>query len=195
MAWKDSARRSLIGDQVVLVSTGGALWIRPKKLSIAALDEICDIRNKAVVASDRKKSMKQAIRLQEKHPGLFEGQGVEDLDTEERLEILELYSSLRTGANHEVYRISIVHGVGEHNFVDEKGDLLGRGQTLDSKTVDEILEWGDLATEIYKAIEGYNSPLAKMTGGISPTSPSGSSAAPTSDPTPASSPTVATPQS
>jgi len=195
MAWRDAARRSLIGDKVVLASSGGALWIRPKKLSQEAVDAIRDIRGKAVAAPDRKEKMKRVLRLQERHPGIFEGKGIDGLDTEEQLEVMDLYSQFQGGAKREFYRIALLHGIGEHNLTDDKGDLIGRGQTLDAKTVDEVLEWGELAAEINQAIEAYNGPLARKTGGTSQTSPSGSSPEPSSDPNPASSPTVVTPSS
>jgi hypothetical protein len=195
MAWKEAARRSLIGDKVILASTGGALWIRPKKLSCAALDELRDLRNRSVPSADRKDRLKRTMELNERHPGLFEGKGVDDLTVDDRLELLDLYSSLNGGPTREIHRVELLHGIGEHNFVDDKGELIGRGEVFDSRTVEDILEWGDLAMEISKAIEAYSPPLARTTAGTSATSPSGSSAEPSSDPKPEISPTVETPTS
>lgn len=192
-SWRDAARRALVGEKVDLKTTNGELWIRPKKLSQAATDAIKDIRAKPVTGAGSKEMMRRAMKIREKYKDDIDLAALDKMPEDDRLEIIDLYSAMRAGPQAEVYRIMLAHGIGEHNFADDAGKLVGGGQTLDPKTVDEVLEWGDLAVEIVAAIEAYNRPLAQATGGTSQTQPSGSTPAPSSEQAPESSPMVATP--
>lgn len=193
MAWQEAARRSLVGDKVELRSVGGELWIRPKKLSQAAVDAVKDLRGKSLSGPGGKDVTKRALKIREKYKGALADQPLDQVPEEDLAEIIDLYSVIRSGPQREIYRAELQHGIGEHNFVDDAGKPIGGGRTLDAKTIDEVLEWSDLAVEIVNAIEAYNRPLGTATGGTSQTSPSGSTPAPSSGPEPESSPTVATP--
>lgn len=189
MGWKESARRNLVGEKVVLQSSGGELWIRPKKLSQEAVDAIRDEKARMAARGDRKDLIRRSLALEKKYPGVFEGQGLDSIDADDRLELLSLYSELSVGPQRGVYRTALLHGIGEHNFGDDAGNIVAGGKALDEKTVDEILEWSDLAVEMYMAVTEYNRPLARRTGSTSPTSLSGSTPARDTDQTPVSSPT------
>jgi len=189
MGWKESARRSLVGEKVVLQSSGGELWIRPKKLSQEAVDAVREEKARIAATGDTKDLLRRTMHLRKRYPGLLEGVGLEGMPEEDMVEVMALYAALSTGAQRSVYRLELLHGIGEHNLADEAGALVGGGKVLDEKTADEVLEWSDLAAEICRAIEEYNRPLAGRTASTSPTSPSGSTPAPSTGQSPGSSPT------
>lgn len=194
MNWKEAARRSMVGPKVELKAAGGELWIRPKKLSQAAVDAIREQRAVSVSSQEFQGSLRRARVLQERYPGLFTGEIDEAaIAAEDRGEILELYATLQAAPRAAAFRLQLLHGVGEHNFSDDAGMLVGDGKVLDDNTITGILEWGDLAAEMVAAIEAYNAPLVAASPATSPTSPSGSTRAPGSPLTPESFPTDETP--
>ncbi len=95
----------------------------------------------------------------------------------------------------QIYRIALADGVGEHNFVDDAGSLIGEGKVFDETTIAEILEWEPLATEIFQTIQEHNRPLTSGSGRSSGTLQDGSSEAPSSQKTESRSPTEADPPS
>lgn len=197
MGWKDSTRRALVGEKVVLQSSGGELWIRPKKLSQEAVDAVREA--KAKVASDPqfKDGLRRAMELRGRYPWFMNGEAptqaqIDQVADADKAELFALNGVLTTAPKAELFRISLMHGIGEHNFADDSGALIGEGKTLPGSVVNDILDWSDLAAEIHAAVGEHNRPLASRSGSTSPTSPSGSTPAPSTDQIPGSSPTGGT---
>ena len=188
MGWQDETRRALIGEKVELQSVGGKLWIRPKKLSTDASDELKKFGRRLLGDKESRDRVGKLLEMRSNPERLEElrkriqGNGYEKLSEEEREEFLEYInvSQLLEGDDRtELYRLVIRDGIGEHNFEDDAGKLINGGKSFDEKTVEEILAWDDLATEIFEAINGYSRPLAERSSVSSETSPDGSSTAST----------------
>jgi hypothetical protein len=188
--WKDAARRTLVGSKAVLQTTGGECWVRPKKLGIEATDKISELQRSLFRNRENREKFRKYQEIEKRLAE--EGKTIEDADS---LELIEYVPEMDPAYRDQIYRIALADGIGEHNFVDDAGTLIGGGKTFDEKTIAEILEWEPLATEIFLAIQGHNRPLARRSGGKSGTSPNGSSGEPSSPTTESRSPTETDPAS
>jgi hypothetical protein len=189
-SWKDSTRRTLIGPQVKLKATGEECWIRAKKMSIEATDKIGDLQRSLFRNRENREKLRKYQEIEKRLKE--EGKTLEDADP---LELIEYVPEMEPTYRDQIYRIALADGIGEHNFVDDTGNLIENGKIFDEKTIAEILEWEPLATEIFQAIQGHNRPLARRSGRNSGTSQNGSSGEPSSPTTESRSPTEADPPS
>ena len=171
--WKDATRRNLIGSKHELVAVKGELWIRPKKWSIQAADEIASYRRELFADPERRRKIQRIMELKK-----GEEIDIKTLEEAEGGELLELLSALELQDRRSIYAVGIRDGVGEHNFSDDAGELIGNGQSFDQATIDDILTWGELATEMFGVIQEYNRPLAGRNGDNSETSLKTSTAVP-----------------
>jgi hypothetical protein len=189
MGWKDATRRNLVGGKVELVATGKECWIRPKKLSTAAADRINELQRGVFADAENRAKIRKFREIEERLKA--EGKSIEDADS---MELMECAPQMEAGYRNEIFQIALEHGIGEHNFVDDTGNLVGQGKIFDESTIVGILDWEPLAAEIFQAIQEYNRPLASRSGGSSMTSSDGSTKDPVSKKE-TSSPTEASPSS
>lgn len=186
--WKDSTRRTLLGPEVFLKATSNECWIRAKKLGIEATDKISDLQRSLFRGTENRAKFRKYQEIEKRLKE--EGKTLEDADP---LELIEYVPEMDPAYRDQIYRIALADGIGEHNFVDDDGKIIGDGKVFDEVTIKGILEWEPLATEIFLAIQNHNRPLTKGSGGSSGTSQDGFSEAPSSQKTGSRSPTEADP--
>lgn len=172
MGWKDDARRLVVSDkrelESITDSEGKKYWIKPRKWSVAAKDEINGVQRRLQKAIDKKAL---ASLVQKSQTGDYE-------TVEEMIEAMEPdeFAALLDTQNIESYDLAEVklrNGISSHNFCD--GDIETRSTDKDIKGfVHDILEYEDIALEILKIVEDYNRPLAMKTSATSKTLPDGS---------------------
>lgn len=163
MDWKDAARKALVGDKVELVNAPG-LWIRPKKLSTEVTDQLGELQRDFFRQGDNRAKVKEYKEIEEKLKQ--QGKTLEDADP---MELLAAAPQMPGDYRPKQYSMALAAGIGEHNFEDGQGKLICDGRQFDKATVDQVLEWGPLAQEIFQIIYGYNFPLPKRSDGKSET--------------------------
>ncbi len=159
MGWQDDARRTIVSEKHELETFPG-YWVKVRKYSISAKDEIQAVLRKAQKSIDRKALMSLMARREK---GLTEEELRESLTAEEIGAMIDMQS----GELSELCKIRIKHGLFEHNFCDE-----GVSKETE-KFAKDILEYNDIAEEIIGRIEAFNAPLAEKTSKASATSPNG----------------------
>jgi hypothetical protein len=94
---------------------------------------------------------------------------LQNLDEEDLSAILEESSEAPAGAQTEYKRQVLLHGIGEHSFKNEKGEL----ESINEDFVNRLLQDKDTTDEMVAVIVGWNRPLANGSGLRSRTSSSG----------------------
>jgi hypothetical protein len=159
-SWKETVRKGLLGDRVPLAVTGGTLWIRPRKYSQEAADEIRALMRPFYLGTEAKAKEAKLQALKDRLEA--EGKKLADADPLELIEATpEMPSALKVAAN----RLYLRHGVGEYGRADG-GKQVAEGEALPEELLEEMMGWGELAEEAAGVVEAWNRPLA------SPTSPS-----------------------
>jgi hypothetical protein len=154
MGWKNDARRLVIGERRELGTFEG-YWIRPRKFSIQAKDEINAIQRRIQKSIDKK----ALISLMKKVKGSKEAdQSEEEIEKKlyESMTDDELNSMLDAQGveTKDLIYTKILYGVAEHNFCDEE-------KSEDSKVLAaDILDYEAIAQEIINVVEEFNRPLA-----------------------------------
>lgn len=161
MGWKDDARRLIIGEKVQLETFEG-YWIRPKKWSIQAKDEINAVQRRIQKGIDKKALM--SVYAKSKGKNYSEEELLEKISPEELGAFLDS-NSLEA---KDFVEIKLKYGIAEHNFEGAKVKDLAH----------DILEYEDIAIEMLKIVEDFNRPLAKKTSPISGMSQNGSTEEP-----------------
>jgi hypothetical protein len=155
-SWKESTRRTLVKpDPVILKATGGECWIKPKKLSQGCSDRIRELNLEFYNIGDNRTKYKAYREIEKRMEA--EGKKIEDADP---MLFMEYALAMDPKWQSEVFSEMMRGGIGAHNFVDDSLALIGDGLVFDEKTITDVLEWGDLAVEIAKAIQEWNRPLA-----------------------------------
>jgi hypothetical protein len=154
VGWKESARKALVGEKVELKATGGECFVRPKKLPTEVTDEIRGLRLSMIEVDGNAERVRhyQAVVKAAKDAG-------REISEDEAASLMGAMPKVPTAMRASIYRLHLVHGIGEHNFTNDEGALIGAGGAFDVATVDAILQWDDLASEISAAVEAWNSPL------------------------------------
>jgi hypothetical protein len=168
-----AARRTILSPEKDLESLPG-FRIRARKYTITAADEI----NAAQISKrDQIPARLRGIAMRAES----EGRTIEALLAEvPPAEVDLLLADMQPGASSivDIMRAVILHGLGEHNLDD--------GETRSSEVtpglVDSIMDFPELAKEVYGFIQEWNSPLPKATSAPSSTSPNGSIEAAASSP-------------
>ena len=156
-SWKESTRRTLVAPApVILKTTGGECWIKPKKRSQESSDRIREL-NLEFYHDGENRTKYKAYREIEKRMEA-EGKKIEDADP---LLMMDYALDMDSKWQSMVFAEMMRGGIGAHNFVDDALELIGCGLTFDEKTITEVLEWGELAVEICKAVQEWNNPLAR----------------------------------
>ncbi len=156
--WKTDARKTRLGPEVKLQTLGGKRRFRPCKWSVEATDQIRELQNSVYFAPEHREKLKALSELRDKLKA--EGKGIEEASYEQ---LRDLTPEIPLPIKLQIYRLALLHGVGDHDFRDETGALIGGGDRLDAETVEEILAWADLAKEMYAPVEAWNRPLASPT--------------------------------
>ncbi|OPL13127.1 MAG: hypothetical protein AVO39_10925 [delta proteobacterium MLS_D] len=168
MGWKDEARRTIIGEKVMLETFPG-YWIRPRKYSIETMDEIRAIERKQQGEFNRKALARIAKKMSEsgniEDPGTIAPAMIMGELTDEEFEaIYEVSENRKAGPGAQLIIAKIHGGVGEHNFDGAKIETLAK----------DMVDYPDIAREMITIIEEYNRPLAGNPSGISEPLPDGS---------------------
>lgn len=193
---KDVTRRHLVAeDQVPMECVGGEIWIKPKKWSEEADDKLRAFGMAAFRGEGGRESLKKLRRLQAKYADRAESGELEDAEVGEDdiADLAQIQAVMSDSERRGFYAVALLDGVGHHNIDSGKGELVQGGFGLDKKTVDQVLDWKDLAEEMFEAVRAYNRPLAKGSDSKSTTSPSGSTPERSSPETEESSQTEPTP--
>lgn len=156
MGWENSTRKSLVGSRVALKATGEECHVAPKKLPTEVVDEVRSIRLAMLEDGDNPERMRA-------YQAIFKKAQAEGRDpTEDEVgDLLKTVPHFSKAMRTAIYRLYLTHGIGEHDFADDAGALVGGGRTFPEEIVMKILEWDDLASEIGTVVEGWNAPLAK----------------------------------
>lgn len=162
MGWQDDARRLIVSEQKDLTTFPG-FWIKAKKFSINAKDEINAATREVQKGLDKKAILEVTKKARE--AGLSGNAMTEeeiiDALTPEQLSALIDSTNISTA---KVVEIKLRNGIEAHNFEDTKVAQLAH----------DILEYPEIAQEMLKFVEEFNRPLAKPTSVKSATLPSGS---------------------
>ncbi len=182
MGWQDDARRLVIGPRHDLESFPG-YYIKPKKYSVAAKDEIQAVMREIQKGIDKKALMEVMAKARELGADITQEELMKRLEPQELAALLDSTSV----PSARIMEVKFRHGIAEHNF---------EGTTIEELA--KVLTSGDIpeeiASEILSVVEGFNRPLARATSPISEMQPSGSTReAPSNTETP--SPTEGTPPS
>lgn len=163
--WEAQARRTILSDEVELTTLPG-FRVRARKFTVAASDEIR-------AAQFRKRDMIPARLRALMARAMAEGKETADLGadlTSDEAEELATGIPAEASSMADIMRLSILHGIGEHNL--DVQDRRDQGMVPD--LVGRIMEYPDTASELFRIVQDWNSPLPKATPAISGTSPNGS---------------------
>ncbi|MGH0051926.1 MAG: hypothetical protein ACQ5SW_00865 [Sphaerochaetaceae bacterium] len=155
-----ATKKKLIGDKVYLKTIEDE-WVCPKRLTVSQNDELNVLQQKML-----KDAGVTVPKIKE----------IEKIRSEETPEeeipdsAYETLMSLNFAPSAEMVRFYLLNGIGKHSFVDDKEGSTEVTETL----VDELMEYSDIAVEISKIVQEFNTPLAKTTSGTSETSQNGS---------------------
>lgn len=166
MNWKETAKRSIIGDKTILKSIKPAeetlkqwkeedlkwenYWIKPKKFSIAGKDKVdrVTISNTKVLPAKLKLAISKLYR---ENPDLKSEDMIEHLGEEEQLLLFE--SQADNFNNEDMIKAILTEGLAETNLVSKDESL--------EQFIEEVVEYNNIATEIMEIIRDFNVPLAK----------------------------------
>ena len=157
-AWTEAGRRNNFGEKVMLVTLEG-FGIKPRKYSVDGAEEIQE-------ATVKRSSLLPADILKKVTP-LYGDEKEKKIPTiKDFMEVLEgddlqkLVEVMGGGGEtpYEIQRLTLLHGIGEHNFTDDE-DLEVWVTKVPESLIDELLEFPDTSAEILAIIQGHNSPL------------------------------------
>lgn len=162
MGWQDDARKLIVSDKKELTTFDG-FWIKVKKFSINATDEINAATREVQKGMDKKSLIEVAKKAREAGIAgeVLSEDEIMDMLTPEQMSALLDSTSV---ASAKVVEIKLRNGIEAHNFEDTKVPQLAH----------DILEYPEIAQEMLKFVEEFNRPLAKTTSVKSATPPSGS---------------------
>ena len=166
MSWQDDARRTIVSDKKEL-STFDGYWVKVKKYSINAKDEINAATREVQKGMDKKALIEVAKKAREMGLAgeVVSENDIMDMLTPEQMSALLDSTSV---ASSKVMEAKLKNGIAEHSFGASTVDQLAH----------DILDYPDIANEILNYIEEFNRPLAKKTSPVSAMSPSGSTTEP-----------------
>lgn len=164
MAIKKSITRANYGEKTVLeaFSTGDdPVWIVPRKFSIEEQELINEAGRRAMSPETRNSVAKIYLKYKDRL-----GAKVDQLTDEEIGALLDA----QTTTSSEVVALILRSGIHEHNLNEGEDSSKVVGDEL----VKEIMSVQELAMEIVRIIQGFNTPLAGKTSRISGMSANGS---------------------
>ena len=171
MGWQDDARRTVVSDKMALSALDG-YWVKVRKWSISAKDEIDQATNDAQKNIDKKLIFDVAKTIKGKDPETLKhmtNDDIMELLTPEQLSALSAQASV---ASAKVVEAKLRYGIDSHNFCD--GDIDTRSTDKDIKGfASQIISYPKIAYEILKLVEEFNDPLASQTSNKSGMSQSG----------------------
>jgi len=180
-SWQDITRRAMVGDWVPLECTrplladgklGDAeLRFRPKKLPQAVADEITALQTSVLSKDGNFAKVKEAKAIIDK----VKDEKREKFTDAETMLLMQSTPNLPAGMRARIFELAVRNGIGEHNFPDGAGGIVGEGKAFDDLAIKEIAEWGPLCEEITEIVLVYSRPLATRGPGNSAKSSTGSS--------------------
>lgn len=182
--WEAQARRTILSEEIELTTLPG-FRVRARKFTVAAADEIraAQVRKRDMLPPRLRSLIGRAAA---------EGKDLAALARElPEGEAEALLTDLPAEASSmsDIMRLSILHGIGEHNL-DDQGR---RDEVMTPALVDRLLEYPETTAELYGIVQKWNRPFAKTTPATSGMSSSGSTEEPPS-PGERNSPTDGSPQ-
>ncbi len=149
--WESAAKRTIQSEKIELKSLPG-YWFKAKKYSVSGYDEI----QRILMAKMRALSPEVRAAIMRANE---EGKPITEylVDPTCAADIIaQLEESFNTA---ELMKLSLVHGLGDTNLID--GEITEDGTK--EELVDIIMEYADIASEIYQAVQEWNRPLAQKT--------------------------------
>lgn len=186
MAFEAAARREIEGpahyfDSLVETDDTGKkqhpYYFHPRKYSVKGRDAIraCD---KPVTEGIPIGLQKKLAKIMEENPEISNIELLEMLPAEE-VEVI-LRSQQEKGGTFDLYRTTIFYGCGKNNLMGTVKD------GLTEEEVERVLEYGDVAIEMFGTIRTWNRPLAHRRSRTSETLPNGTSTELSTPPEPSS---------
>lgn len=176
MAWSAAARNTRLGPKTELKTLDG-YWVRPQKLSVDARNELRRLSAGMAAKmppSERKELNDIQAKLRAERERIDElrenGEGADtefDLHTflsdEEWHTLIGSFETIESQL--PMMRLYLLKGIGDHNFDDEDGEQVPWGLDL----VEQLLEYEDVAEEIFNIVRAWDHPLAQGSEGSSST--------------------------
>ena len=150
--WEPAARRTLQSEKIEIAALPG-YWFKARKYSVSGNDEIQAemIRKRDRIPAEVRALMGRAGA---------EGKTIDQLIAElppDKAEAMAQAIPPDASSTEGVMRITLKHGLGETNLSEDEN-----GPITDA-LIDRLLDYPDVAAELFKAIQEWNSPLAKKT--------------------------------
>ncbi|NCC66338.1 MAG: hypothetical protein EOM15_17010, partial [Spirochaetia bacterium] len=151
MGWQDDARRTVVSDKKNLTSMEG-YWIKVRKWSIKANDEIQQAERDMQKGMDRKALFEAAKRIKS-----IDSEKLKTMSVDELLPLLSAdeFFALTESQNVNSARlmeIKLSYGIDSHNFCD--GDVDTRSTDKDIKGfASQIINYPEPATEMLQFVE------------------------------------------
>ncbi|MDY4610292.1 MAG: hypothetical protein SPD11_06740 [Sphaerochaetaceae bacterium] len=164
MAIRKSITRSLYGEKTVLEAFSGEgdpVWIVPRKFSIEEQELINEAARRAMSPEIRNSVARIYLKYKDR-----QGAMVDQLNDEEIGALLDA----QTATSSEVVALILKSGIYEHNLNEGEEP----SKVVDDALVKEIMSVQELAMEIVRIVQGFNSPLAGKTSRASGMSRNGS---------------------
>jgi len=166
MNWKNTARKSIIGEKIIMKSIvpdedtlkkweqDGRKWteyyIKPKKYSVAGKDRVDTVTMKNSKTLPAVIKAKIAKIVQD-NPDIEDKDIMKHLSEEEQIMIFD--NQVDNFENTEMIKTVILEGLAETNLID--------GEETIEEFAESVLEFQDIATEIIESVRDHNNPLEK----------------------------------
>lgn len=167
---KSKISHSIQGEKHELMALAGHSF-RPRKYSYQGAEEIENCQSEIRKLAKNPKALKILGRLEKKgikNPTLK--QIADELTEKEMIDFFEALGEIGNKKTARLYELILLHGIGEHDFKDDKGNLC----EINEELVAVLCESQDLVLEMVDVIQEHNRPLASRTSGTSGTSQNGS---------------------
>lgn len=156
MGFKAETRRAFVGPKHELEclkkedSSGKIYSIWPKKLPQWASDKINALQTRVLVNPGAVTRVKALAKARE------DGRELTDEETAGAATIMQ---EMPEGINAEIARLCVENGIGQHDFDDDDGKIIGEGLRVTPELVSVIMDFWPLAQEIAKVVSEYSRPL------------------------------------
>ncbi len=164
MALKKSITRSNYGERIVLEGFSGSdepVWIVPRKFTIEEQELINEASRRAMSPETRNAVARVYLKYKDRQNAM-----VDQLTDEEIGALLDA----QTAISSEVVELILKSGIYEHNLNEGEES----SKVVDDSLVKEIMSVQELAMEIVRIVQGFNSPLVGKTSRASGMSRNGS---------------------
>lgn len=149
--WEAAARRTLQSEKIELESIPGH-WFKAKKYSVAAQDEL---QAEAMRRRDRIPAELRALVARAEAEGRTPESIIAELPPAES-ERLAAAIPADAASSADMITLSLKHGIGENNLGDDENAF-----GLSADLLSRIMEYPDLAAELFRGVTEWNRPLVQ----------------------------------